>query len=214
MINTCARCGAYRADKAVDPRGPFAVCPECGHAEPFAMLPLLAIGGASGAGKSTAGRLLCGRIPGAVLLESDLLWREGYHPPDDDYRDFFETWLRMAKNISQSGRPVVVLGAGFAVPRNLERCVERRYIATISYLALVCEDTELKRRLRSRPAWRGSNDPAFVERNADFNRWLLENAKTHDPPIDLIDTTDVSPAQTVEQMEHWIAGKLAGRGAG
>jgi hypothetical protein len=115
---------------------------------------------------------------------------------------------------SQSGRPVIVLGAGFAVPRNLERCVERRYFSSISCLALVCEDAELRRRLQGRPAWRGTDAPSSVARNADFYRWLLENARTHDPLIDLIDTTGVPPEETAVRMERWISGELAGRRTG
>ncbi|MEZ4519804.1 MAG: rRNA adenine N-6-methyltransferase family protein [Chloroflexota bacterium] len=52
IFNTCYNCGQYHADKAIDPDGPFAVCPECGYRHPFRQLPLLLVGGASGAGKS------------------------------------------------------------------------------------------------------------------------------------------------------------------
>jgi hypothetical protein len=73
-------------------------------------------------------------------------------------------WLRLAKNISQVGQPMVLFGAGVGVPANLEECVERRYFAVIHYLALVCDDAVLeqrqpgrnrrsRRRLDWRPAW-------------------------------------------------------------
>lgn len=29
MFNVCTACGSYRVDKAIDPPGPFAICPEC-----------------------------------------------------------------------------------------------------------------------------------------------------------------------------------------
>ncbi|MBN1922962.1 MAG: hypothetical protein JW892_17070 [Anaerolineae bacterium] len=53
MFNTCPKCGAYRADKIIDPDRAIAICPECGHRHPFLRLPLLIVSGASGAGKST-----------------------------------------------------------------------------------------------------------------------------------------------------------------
>ena len=53
----------------------------------------------------------------------------------------------MCKNIAQWGRPVVLFGAGFGVPHNIEPCVERRYFSSVEYLALVCSDASLAVRL-------------------------------------------------------------------
>ncbi|MBN1261453.1 MAG: hypothetical protein JXB35_12315, partial [Anaerolineae bacterium] len=112
MFNVCPNCSAYRADKTIDPQGPFAVCPECGGRHPFRQLPLLLVGGPSGAGKTATLLALTGRFQDAVLLEQDILWQDAFNDPENHYRDFFETWLRMAKNIGQSGRPIVLFGAG------------------------------------------------------------------------------------------------------
>jgi hypothetical protein len=96
-----------------------------------------------------------------VVLEADILWRTEFDQPQENYRDFFETWLRMCKNISQAGKSVALLCAG-GTPENVEPCVERRYFSTVHYLALVCEDQELVERLQGRPAWRDSSDPAYI----------------------------------------------------
>ena len=161
MMNVCLHCGEYRADKRIDPDGPNAVCPLCGHRHPFRQLPLLVVSGASGAGKSAVLQRLAGRVDGAVLLDADILWRSEFDQPEEGYRGFFETWLRLCKNISQSGRPVVLFGAGVGVPANLEACVERRYLADVHILALVCDDEVLAERLLSRPEWRRSGDAGF-----------------------------------------------------
>lgn len=174
MMNVCFNCGEYRADKIVDPSGPYAICPICDYKHLFLQLPLLIVGGASGTGKSTVCRILLGRMSEVVLLEGDLLWRPELDKPEDKYRDFFETWLRMCKSISQSGRPVVMFNSGMVVPENVEGCVERRYFSEVHYLALVCEDEVLAERLRSRPAWRKSSDPANIEEQVRFNRWFRE----------------------------------------
>jgi hypothetical protein len=73
MMNVCFQCGMYRADKEIDPAGPFAVCPECGYKHPFRQLPLLVVSGASGAGKTTVCQHLLGHVTQAVLLDSDIL---------------------------------------------------------------------------------------------------------------------------------------------
>jgi len=211
VLNVCANCGAYHADKRIEPDGPYAVCPACGHRERFRRLPLLVVGGASGTGKSVLCRELTGRVDEAVLLDGDILWRPEFATPEDGYRGFFETWLRLAKNISQSGRPVALFNAGMVVPSNLEPCVERRYFTRVHYLALVCEPEELARRLRARPAWRESGDGAWIQEQVRFDQWLRANAHG-DPPLTLVDTTDLSIQTTAERVAAWIHGIASSNG--
>ena len=210
MMNVCYQCGLYRADKTIDPTGPYAICPECDHPHPFLYLPLLIVSGASGTGKSTVCRKLAGQDQVAVILEADILWRPEFNQPEENYKDFFETWLRMCKNISQSGRPVVLFGAGFGVPDNLEPCIEYRYFSEVRYLALTCEDGVLSKRLLSRPAWRGTRDQAFIEENQRFNQWFLVYNKTDKrPPITLLDTSNTPIDEITKEVGAWIRGNLA-----
>ena len=204
MLNVCWHCGVYRVDKIIDPQGPVAMCPECGHRHPFLQLPLLLVSGASGAGKSTICHALLGALPEVVLLDSDILWRPECHTPADRYRAFFETWLRMCKNIGQAGRPVVLFGAGVGVPANLESCVERRYFGTLHYLALTCEDEVLVERLRQRPSWRQTHSSDYQSEHVRFNRWFKAQAAQSMPAIELIDTTGVAERDTAEQVAAWI----------
>jgi shikimate kinase len=202
MMNVCFQCGMYHADKLIDPSGPFAVCPECDYKHPFRQLPLLVVSGASGSGKTTVCQLLLGQAVAAVLLDSDILWRSEFNTPDTKYREFFETWLRVCKNISQSGRPVVLFGAGVGVPGNIEGCIERRYFSKVHYLALVCSDENLSERLRKRPVWRGTRETAFIDEQVRFNRWF--KSYVGQPAIRLIDTTEVASKQTALQVADWI----------
>ena len=202
MMNVCHKCGMYHADKIIDPSGPFAICPECGYEHPFQQLPLLMVSGASGTGKTTVCQRLLGQVTQAVLLDSDILWQPQFNTPDTNYRDFFETWLRVCKNISQSGRPVVLFGAGVGVPENIENRIERRYFSKIHYMALVCSDETLPERLQARPIWRGTREPAYIEESIRFNRWF--RAYDSQPVIKLIDTTNALPEETVLQVESWI----------
>jgi hypothetical protein len=202
MMNVCLQCGIYHANKKIDPSGPYAICPECGYKHLFQQLPLVIIGGASGTGKTAICQNLLGRMTKAVLLDSDILWRPEFNTPETNYRDFFETWLRVCKNIAQSGRPVVLFGAGAGVPENIENCVERRYFSKIHYLALVCADDLLSERLRQRPTWRGTREQTYIQAQIQFNHWF----KSYDsqPVIKLLDTTKASLEETTQQVEAWI----------
>ena len=222
MINVCAHCRLYRAGKIVSAAtgnvaGPWranldglgrelpsatATCPHCGHALPFLRLPLRLIGGASATGKSAILQLLAGRFTAAVLLEADLLWQEEFNPPADGQRRFFETWLRLAKIIGQSGRPVALCGAGFAVPENIEPCLERRDFSQVHYLALSCAADLLHDRLEARPAWRNSSHPAPLQQQLAFNRWLQQEGPLQDPPLTLLDTTGGCVADSARAVSN------------
>jgi predicted kinase len=206
MFNVCHNCGLYRADKLIDPSGPYAICPECGHKHPFRQLPLLIVSGASGSGKSSVCQALLGNLDSVVLLDCDILWRSEFNMLENNHRDFFEMWLRLAKNIAQSGRLVVLFGAGMGVPANVEPCVERRYFSDSHYLALVCADEVLAQRLKARPGWRGSGDQAYIETHIQFNRWF-RGGQNQDHPISLIETTHAPLEATLEQVKAWISEK-------
>lgn len=204
MLNVCDNCGQYRADKIIDPSGPYAICPLCEHRHPFRLLPLLTVCGPSAGGKSTVARLLTGQLDTVVTLDADILWRPEFDTPDNAYRDFFETWLRLGKNINQSGRPLVLFGAG-CIPENIEPCVERRYFSELRCLALVCADEVLTRRLQQRPEWRESHRAPFIAEQLRFNRWLGERAASADSTIEVLDTGHVPVEATVAQVAGWIS---------
>jgi hypothetical protein len=206
MFAICPRCGEYAEEKQIDPAGPFAICPHCQYAHPFLQQPLFIVTGASGAGKSTACLALVPTLKECVVLEADILWGLIPTTPADNYRSYRTAWLRLAKNIGQAGRPVVLCGS--SVPEQFESCPERRYFSTLHYLALVCEEDALIERLKARPAWRKSASTEVLERMTQFNRWLWEHAATTEPPMTLYDTTNRSIAETVEEMAHWIRQRL------
>lgn len=203
MFNVCIKCGLYRVDKEIDPAGPDAICPECGYRRRFAYLPLLIVCGPSGAGKSTIINRLAGKIDEAILLEGDILWRPEFADPEISNDGFMESWLRIAKNINESGRPVVLFSSG-AIPENVERCVESRYFSAIHYLALVYDDDMLRERLQARPEWRGSGGDTFISDQIRFNNWFKDQASDQADKIDLLDTTTASIGETADAVANWI----------
>ena len=203
MFNVCPKCGEYNPDKIIEPDGPYAVCPDCKYRHKFIRLPLFVLTGSSGVGKTTTCLALVDRAKDFVVMESDILWRDEFNQPATNYRDYRETWLRVCKNISQAGKPVILCGT--AVPEQFEHCVERRYFSDIHYLALVCADEVLASRLRSRPSWRGTAGDEQLKKHVAFNRWLKEHARSTQPPMALLDTSELTVAESVEAVMRWVS---------
>jgi hypothetical protein len=206
VFNVCPGCGEYSEEKVIEPSGPFAVCPACGYAHPFVRLPLFVLTGASGAGKTAVCLALPARLPECVAMETDILWRGEFATPEDDYRAYRNLWLRVAKNIGQAGRPVVLCGT--ALPDPIETCSERRYFTEIHYLALVADEATLTTRLRARPAWREAGGDESVARMTTFNRWLIEHAAATEPPMTLLDTSRLTVDDTAALVVNWVRARL------
>jgi hypothetical protein len=197
MFNVCPTCGEYCVEKTIDASGPFAICPYCGSAHPFLQLPLFVITGPSGAGKTT---LCLELIP--LLRECVILWGAVLARPENNYRDYRNLCLRIAKNVGQNGRPVVL--GGTAIPEQFETCPERRYFSTLYYLTLVCDDQLLEERLKQRPAWRHSGSAERIDDMLELNRWFKDHASTTHPPLTLFDTSHRPVVETARDLAHWI----------
>jgi len=208
VFNVCPKCGEYSVEKTIEPSGTgtpraaFAICPSCHYAHPFLRQPLFIVTGASGAGKSTICLALVPILTECVIMESDILWGVVPATPEDNYRGYRNVWLRVAKNIGQAGKPVVLCGT--AIPEQFETCSERRYFSTLHYLAMVCDDHILEERLHSRQAWRQADSEAFIERMLQFNRWLKHHADTTNPAMTLYNSSSRSIAETLGDVAQWI----------
>ena len=208
MFNICPSCGLWTEAPDVDARCSAVLCPHCGSRRAFRRLPLFVVTGASGVGKSTIletiWQAMTSKVEDVVCLEADTLW--GRVPADsaDKYSSYWNTWLDLAVAVHQSGRPVALFGT--TVPENMESCLARPLVREIHYLALVLESAELERRLRARPAWRGSSTDAFVREMLEFNAWLRANAGLTTPPMTLLDVTGMSVTETGKHVVRWVRG--------
>ncbi|MFC4001773.1 AAA family ATPase [Prauserella oleivorans] len=202
-LKICPRCGD-RADVPLVEADRL-VCRVCGQRWEFRRLPLFALTGPSGGGKSTVGPELARRLAGeAVVLEQDVLWTGALRDDAgevDGHPRFRSTWLRMAAMIHQNGRPVVLCGT--VVPPEFEPLPERVFFSSIHYLALVAEPDVLATRLRARPAWREWDEPRIAE-TLEFNDWLRTEAPRMSPPVRLFDTTHATRDEAAEHAVAWF----------
>src|SRR5436309_6077436 len=208
MFNVCRNCGDYRADKTIVPEGAYAICRKCNFRYKFIRLPLFIVTGAGGVGKSTVCLRLTAKMKEVVVLDSDILWRAEFDQPETNFREYREIWLRVCKNISQAGTPVVLCGVG--EPTQFEQCIERRYFSELHYLALICDAQTLVSRLRDRPPSRGSSDDECIKEQVVFNRWLLNNAQNTEPRMTLLDTSELTVGETVKKVERWVRSFISG----
>lgn len=201
MFNICMQCGEYRTDKIIDQTGRHAICPVCGCSHSFLRLPVFAVTGASGSGKSRLAIELAKIQKDFVVIECDIFWREEFHQHEGDFRVFREFCLRAAKNIGQAGKPVVLCGA--ASPPQYENCSEFRYFSDIFYLVLICEENELRKRLKGRPEYRRSRSDEFIKKQQEYNKFLKELAKTH-KNMEILDSTKIPYREMAEKALEWL----------
>lgn len=208
VLNVCALCGAYTAEHQVrngEPGWGIATCDFCGAGHRFRRLPLFVATGASGAGKTYACRLLTHTLPECVVLESDIFWGAIDASGDDRLERYWDAWLRLIVNIHQAGKPVVLCGT--VAPSLLDSRPAQAYLAGTHYLALTCDDMELERRLRARPAWRGCDD-AFIAGQVTFNQWFRSRIDLDQPPITLVDTTRITVEESAGAVRRWVRDRL------
>lgn len=165
--------------------------------------PLFIITGASCAGKSTTCEILFQKEQDYLVMESDLLWEERYNTPDDNYCDFRRLWMRICANIAQIGKPAVLCGC--AVPEQFECQPERELFSEIFYLAVVCDEEQLLKRAKE---GRKVTEEEWLKSSVDFNNWLIKNGKNAVPPIELLNTTDLTPEEAADAMEQWIQERI------
>ncbi len=201
MFNVCPNCGVYQIDKQILAEGEeaFAICSTCSHRHPFRRLPLFLLTGACGAGKSTIALMLQQTFNQVITLENDVFPIKAIQ---QDPIATSEMILRTCKNIQQAGKPVVL--AGCNIPQHFEQSIEQRYFSDFYYLALVCSEAELRRRLEARPAWRGFNKEEAIQPQLDINRWFFESYDSKAYNQTLVNTTDLSIEEIQTKVIDWI----------
>jgi len=160
-------------------------------------LPFFSVTGPSGSGKTTVCARLWKTLPECVTLDGDSLWRSEFWADRGEW--FYGAWLRVAANVQQNGRPVVLCTA--AMPAVWDVLPERALFNDVHALALVCDEDVLRTRLEARRPFGARTPETFLEDTLNFNRWLREH-------VESVDTSSADPEQTSAQVAEWVRARL------
>jgi len=179
-------------------------CPHCADERPFVRSPLLLVAGTVGIGKSVLCARLAGTIPGALLIDADILAEDlvSVVSPNEDYPAFWRSMMRLAHELSQNNVAVVF----FAVMLPDQLLANRDllgYFESVHFLCLTCPPDVLHSRLTGREP---DTDRARVQVWVDFDHALVAAAG------ELPTATVVDAGRAVDEVERdvrrWIDNRL------
>jgi gluconate kinase len=192
----CERCGGLGVEASPAGGSVVLTCPGCGHEEERRRLPFFSVTGPSGVGKSALVRRLWRVLPECVTFDGDVLWHAGFW---HDRQAFYDRWLALAAQASQSGYSVVVCTAAMPDDWQSEFSV---LLGDVHMLALVCDEDELMARLAARARPLDEQAPADVlEQTRNFNRVLRER-------LEHVDTSSFDEDEVAVRVAAWIRERL------
>jgi dephospho-CoA kinase len=157
-------------------------------------VPLFIVTGSSGSGKTYVINKLRKILPDFDIFDIDNLREVGI----SDEQQIRNVWLRVARNIAESGRMTIICGT--AMTWDIEKCVDFPYFKHVYYLNLHCDDETREKRLRERN-W----SDEMIQDYKNFAKWLIENAdKEYTPPMPTVDTTVTNVAEVASQIKEWV----------
>jgi dephospho-CoA kinase len=164
-------------------------------------VPLYIVTGAKGTGKTTIIKDLRKLMPEYAVFDYDDI----IEFINDDLRKFdkhklLNIWLRVARNIAESGRKTII--CGIIRPDDVEKCIDFDNFKHVYYLALHCDDQTREIRLQKRKRMTEKK----LQRNNDFAKWLIEIADKYNPPMPIIDTSKTDVTKVAQQIREWIHG--------
>lgn len=157
-------------------------------------LPLFIVTGASGSGKTFVIKELRRLMPDFDIFDPDHLVDFIGH----DWEKIRNIWLRVARNIAQSGRMTIICGT--MMPWDIEKCADFHFFKHVYYLNLHCDEETREKRLRERN-WPEEE----IQNHKNFANRLLEiTDEVYDPPMPTIDTTDADVVEVACQIKEWV----------
>lgn len=193
MISMCPHCGSHRWNKTATRT--HITCPECGHQWPYQQGPLMLLTGCSGVGKTATAIALFHMQKDFAVLDGDMF----YIPDDSHLMPMLEKISNLSAAFNQQGKSILwTLTGGLDL---LKDTYHRQFFSCVRCLALVCESTELRRRMTE---GRSITDPQWLESSQEYNAYFQSHATLGCIHIDKLDITHLSPNEVALQVLHWI----------
>lgn len=143
-----------------------------------------------------------GRISRVLALDTDVL-SAGAGAVEGDRRDYAGFWrylLSLAREIQSNGMPVV--DCGICRPEQVLCGPGVACFSGVHFLALVCEERELRSRILTRPG--GERTAARVDVHVEVNA-ALTSAEVEGPhSMTVVDTTGRSAEYTIQAAQRWV----------
>lgn len=197
MIGTCSKCGNHNWDKEVE-NGKIR-CPKCGYEWEFVSLPMLVLTGCSGVGKTTTAIEIMKRKVDFVVLDGDIFYGFMKLETDEDYWKWVEAVENFTKNIMQSGKPVLWTMAGNL--DKLKSAYNSRFFTDIHCLALVCEEEQLRSRMKE---GRGITDENWIQSSVDYNEYFKTHKKLGDMDFETFDISGKDVPEVADYVIEWV----------
>lgn len=157
-------------------------------------VPLFIVTGASGSGKTYVVQELRKIMPDYDIFDPDALIEFMGH----DWEKIRNVWLRVARNIAQSGRSTIICGT--MMPWDVEQCADFAFFKHVYYLNLHCDEETREKRLLDRN-WSEEE----IQNHKNFANRLLELAdEAFDPPMPTIDTSNIDVTEVASQIKNWV----------
>ena len=155
------------------------------------MTRILLLGGPTGVGKSSALRLLDGRLPKSALLDADDVWRISEDLAIEGTRRVaLDNVISVMQGYLEAGCELGILAWVFARPQLYEPVIEglKEHVDAIDQLYLVASPESIRQRL----VQRGEEDR--------FEYALSRLELIEQLPFARIDTTGLEPEQVADQI--------------
>lgn len=156
-------------------------------------VPLFIVTGVSGAGKSTIACEVARRLKELYVFDMDILVE------DNDFKRASKDWMKLAYYNSLSKKSTVLFG-NVPNPYDIESSKYRKQFQHMYYLHLTCGQEERARRLRERKVWTEEGIAQAIK----LDEQMQQAARNSEPPIPIIDNTDLLPAHAAKKICKWI----------
>ncbi len=158
-----------------------------------------------GTGKSTVNEILKSQelLPDYVTLDSDdinISWHDykGTEREDQYFTDNVKRATELAGN-----KNLLLVSAGMNPINFYEKVELDSEITDTHFIAMICSDEEIRKRLKARPAERNCGSDDFIQSQIEYSAWFKKNRGKFQK---FIDNTGQPPKETAQLIVDFVKG--------